>query len=154
MSKENLQALLGQLGQQIGLPGLALDDDDYCLLRVDAQLDVGLEFIDDQQALVLCARCGALTDHNRQRVLAEMADANFYWVGSGGGTLATNSREGAVYLQYREATAHLTLERLEQLLHAVVSNAGFWHSRLAQADEAPAPPAPALPQDLHSGWRA
>ena len=80
MSKQNLQTLLQRLGQTVGIADLALDDDGYCLLRLDGTLDIAVEFIEDAELVVLTARCGALGEQNREAVLQQIADANF-WLG-------------------------------------------------------------------------
>jgi hypothetical protein len=145
MSKQNLQTLLQRIGQTVGIPDLSLDDDNYCLLRLDGTLDIAVEFVEDAELVVLTARCGALGEQNRQAILQQIADANFYWTGAGGGTLSTNSREGMVYLHYRESTAHLDQARLENLLQAAVMNAERWGARLAAASSAAPADTPAAP---------
>jgi hypothetical protein len=137
MSKQNLQTLLQRIGQTVGIPDLALDGDGYCQLRIDGTLDIAIEFIEDGELAVFTARCGAIGERNRAAVLQQIADANFYWVGAGGGTLSTNSREGMVYLQFREPTAQMDLARLQDLLQALANNAERWGVRLAALDAAP-----------------
>lgn len=155
MSRQNLQTLLQRFGQTVGISGMALDDDGYCQLRLDGKLDISVEFIEDGEQAVFTARCGAFGDHNRARVLQQIADANFYWVGAGGGTLSTNSREGMVYLQFREPTAQMDQARLEKLLQALVMNAERWAGRLAdpapESSSAAAPDA-AAPGGMLAGW--
>lgn len=151
MSKQNLQTLLQRIGQTVGISDLSLDDDGYCLLRLDGALDIAVEFIEEAELVVLTARCGALGEQNREAVLQQITDANFYWTGAGGGTLSTNSREGMVYLHYRESTAHLDQAGLENLLQALVMNAERWGARLAAAGApatAPATPGAAVPGGL------
>ena len=132
MSVKSLQALLSRLGEAYGIPALQMDDDGYCLVRVDDRIDLAIEFHEDSQSLQLSARCGTLPEENRAGILQELLDANFLWSGTGGAMLATNSREGALYLQYREPIARLDQQRLADLLHAIVANAEAWHGRLAE----------------------
>ena len=138
MSKQNLQTLLQRIGQTVGIPDLALDGDDYCQVRIDGTLDISIEFIEDGELAIFSARCGPLGDHNRERQLQQIADANYHWIGGGGGTLSTNSRDGMVYLQYRESTAQMDQTRLENLLQALAMNAERWGARLADIAAAPA----------------
>lgn len=138
MSKQNLQTLLQRIGQTVGIPDLALDGDDYCQVRIDGTLDISIEFIEDGELAIFTARCGALGENNRESTLQQIAEANFYWVGGGGGTLSANSRDGMVYLQMREATTQMDQTRLENLLQALVMNAERWGARLAAASAAPA----------------
>lgn len=144
MSRENLDTQLQRLAQAHGLAGLQLDADGYCLVRIDGKLDLSLQFDDDSQSLVLTARCGPLPANGRERVLQALLDANYHWAGSGGATLSTNSREGAVYLQFREPTAQLESDRIADLLQAVILNAEFWGARLEKL-AAGSEPAAAMP---------
>ena len=137
MSRQNLDALLSRLAQSAGFPDLHLDSDGRCLVRIDGKIDLAIEFDDDSDSLVLSARCGTLPRENRERVLQALLDANYHWTGSGGATLATNSREGAVYLQFREPMLHLDAPRLQDLLHAVIVNAEYWGARLEKLASAP-----------------
>lgn len=137
MSKQNLQTLLQRIGQMVGIADLALDEEGYCHLRLDGRLDISIEFLEDGEQAVFTARCGAYGEHNRAQALQQIADANFHWIGSGGGTLSTNSSEGMVYLQFRESTTQMDQARLEKLLQALVMNAERWAARLAAAAQAP-----------------
>ena len=138
MSRENLETLLHRIGQRVGIPALGLDADGHCMVRID-EIELTIEFAEESDSVILSARCGALPVLGKDRLLQDIADANFFWLGSGGGTLSTNSREGALYLQYRELSAQLDEQRLDELLQGVVLNAEYWGSRLAGAEpEAPA----------------
>jgi len=143
MSKQNLQTLLQRIGATIGIPDLALDDDNFCQLRIGDTRDLSIECDERNEQVILTIRCGPLGEHNRAAVLQEITDANFHWVGGGGGTLSTNSREGMVYLQFRESTAQMDQARLEGLLEILIRNAEYWESRLAAASKAPAIPSDA-----------
>ena len=145
MSKQNLQTLLQRVGQTVGIADLALDEDDHCQLRIDGTLDITIEFTKRDEQAVFTARCGTLAEHNRTEMLQEIADANFHWIGGGGGTLSTHSKEGLVYLQFRESTAQMDQARLESLLEALITNAEYWARRLASA-----PVAPTVPSDAAS----
>jgi len=154
MSRENLEGLLRGLAASAGFPDLGLDADGRCLVRIDGRIDLAIEFEDDSQSLMLTARCGALPQSNRERVLQALLDANFYGAGSGGATLSTNSREGMVYLQFREPTLHLDQARLQDLLQAAIVNAEFWGARLAKLAAEPAAHAPAHAHAHHAYTRA
>ncbi|MDP3618709.1 MAG: type III secretion system chaperone [Ramlibacter sp.] len=132
MSQENLEIQLQRLAQAKGLPDLRLDADGHCMVRIDDQLDLTFQFEEDSQSLVLSVCCGKLPATRRERVLHALLDANFYWSGSGGATLSTNSAEGTVYLQLREPTAQLDADRLEDLLQALILNGEIWVARLAR----------------------
>ena len=130
MSKQNLQTLLQRIGETVGIPDLSLDDDNVSQLRVDGALDIMLEFFERTEQVVFTVRCGELGQNNRNAMLQEIAEANFHWIGGGGGTLSLNAEDGMVYLQFREPTAQLDQTRFEGLLQALIMNAEHWGTRL------------------------
>ena len=129
MSRENLEGLLRRLGASVGIDALGLDEEGCCALQVDGDL-VSIEFDEESQSAILTTACGPLPEAAREAALQAIADANFHWAGTGGGTLSTNSREAVVYLQYREPTIHLEGPRFELLLQALLHNAERWRKRL------------------------
>ncbi|WP_323000201.1 type III secretion system chaperone [Castellaniella sp.] len=151
MSQQNIQILLQRIGQQVGIPDLGLDDDDTCQIRIDSTRDIALEFLPSSEQLILTAYCGQLPARQRTAILEQISDANFHWVGTGGGTLSTQSESGAVYLQFREPTAQMDQPRLEQLLQALIQNAEYWGAQLAAADTAPDSAAPHQQDGASSG---
>ena len=142
MSKDYLNSLLSRVGELIGMHNLTADDDGYCLLRIDDQLDLSIEFDEDTESAILSATCGVLPEPPSPALLAEIIMANYYWIGSGGGTLALNGRNRTLYLQFREPMAQLDAPRLKDLLEALVMNAETWGRKLREAATAPASPAP------------
>lgn len=138
MSRTNLHTLLTRFGQKVGLPDIGLDDDNFCMLRLDGALDLSIEFVENGEYAIFSARCGALVQDDGAHALRIIAEANFHWAGTGGGTLSLNARENTVYLQYREPTAQMDQIRLENVLQALVNNAEHWIARLAALEPVPA----------------
>ncbi|PTY04508.1 hypothetical protein DB346_03475 [Verrucomicrobia bacterium LW23] len=144
MSRENLEILIERLSEDLGLGDLRLDPElDACGFVADGRLDVLIEFDDASASVILTATIGDLPVENRGAVLQDLLDANYYAIGSGGGTFATNSDLGKVYLQIRESTAQLDKTRLVQLVQSLLNTGDAWQERLtggaAAAGSAPAP---------------
>lgn len=133
MSKENLRSLLERLGQEVGAANLELDAEGYCLVRIDDRIDLSIEIDEDSDSVILTAGCGDFPQEPSAALLLEMLDANFYWAGSGGATLSTNSETGVVYLQIREPLAQLELPRFQELILGLITNAEYWMSHLESA---------------------
>lgn len=138
MSQPHLQTLLTRLAEQLNIEGLQLDNTGYCLVTVDQKIDLSIEFNEETQSAIFTTLCGVLPAEgceSRAAILLELLDANYYWAGSGGATLSTNSDLGTVYLQFRESAAQLDQARLEEILQALLDGTDFWQSKLL----APAP---------------
>ncbi|MEZ0298586.1 MAG: type III secretion system chaperone [Candidatus Methylacidiphilales bacterium] len=131
MPRENLDVLLEKFGRIMEVD-LSLGTAGHTVVKVDERIDLVLSFEPDSQSLVLIATCGTLPHDHLLPLLQEILDANFHWAGSGGATLATNSQQGKLYLQYREPIQHMDERRLQELLTAIVHNATIWADRLEQ----------------------
>ena len=131
MSEANLQTLLLKFGQRVGIADLALDDDNYCMLRLDDTLSLSIEFFAAGEQVIFTARVGTLPREQRNALLQAIAEANFHWAGTGGGTLSLNPQDDSVYLQFREASTQMDQQRFENLLQALVHNTERWAARLA-----------------------
>lgn len=142
MSETNLQTLLSKFGERVGIADLALDDDNYCMLRLDDALSLSIEFSPVGEQVIFTTRVGTLPGEQRNALLQAIAEANFHWAGTGGGTLSLNPQDDSVYLQFREASTQMDQQRFENLLQALVHNTERWAARLA----GPAPAASAAPQ--------
>ena len=149
MFPQSVSDAFERLGEELGVEQFSFDDDGYCLLRIDDAIDLAIELDEDTQSVFLTADCGDLPTANREKVLQELLDANFYWAGSGGASFATNSQAGTVCLQAREPAAHLDLDRLRHLLLAMISNAEVWRKRLEEiaAEQAPTQTSTEFPPD-------
>ncbi|HSI84235.1 MAG: type III secretion system chaperone [Candidatus Methylacidiphilales bacterium] len=129
MSRENLIALLGSLGERIDAD-MTLDAEDHTLLQVDGRIDLAISFDEDTRSVLMVAKCGHLPTGNLQSLLLEVLAANFHWAGTGGATLAVDPHERTLHLQFREPTDQLDEDRLQLLLAAIVQNARKWADRL------------------------
>lgn len=133
MSKSVFDSLLAQLGALTGISDLFADEDGYCLVQVDGYLDVSIEYDEERNLVTISAALGRLPEPLSTSLLAELLQANYYWVGTGGGSLALNGLNKSLHLQFRESLERMDGERLNSLLEAIVINAELWYRRLQQA---------------------
>ncbi|HOB61168.1 MAG TPA: type III secretion system chaperone [Candidatus Competibacteraceae bacterium] len=148
MARKHFDTLLSRVGDAIGVGNLEADADGYCLLRVDGQLELSIEFDEDSQSVILSAACGQLSATASSQILLELLSANFYWSGAGGSTLSVHGPTRTVYLQYRETIDHLDAPRLQDLLHAMLMNSETWSERLTALASGQAAPGAAVPMPV------
>lgn len=130
MPKNSLDTLLDQVAKLTGIPDLATDEEGFCLIQIDEQLDLSIEYHEDFGAVVLSITCGKLPQEPSIALLQEILEANYYWMGSGGGTLAINGIRRTLDLQFREPLDHLDAGHLKDLMEAMVINAEVWQQKL------------------------
>lgn len=136
----SLDRLLGELGANIGLPGLAFDQAGRIRLAVD-DLPVELERTSDSSALLMTCLVGELPAAGREAAMGRLLDANFLYKGTQGATLGVALGSDVVVLFYRAATAGLGLVELRQMLENFVAAGEHARTLLVPGDEPAAAPA-------------
>lgn len=131
MSRSTTDALLGALGERVGLPGLRLDDSGCCQLAFDRRWLVTIGLQPSGQRLVLHCPLASpeLTASLSRELLLALLDANFLNRGAGPGTLAVGPDRRVcvqVELPLAGADANLLHNALEHMLNV----AQVWAERL------------------------
>jgi hypothetical protein len=149
MSSGTLAGLLQDLGDSIGVAGLAPDAQGYCLIGIGEVL-VTMQHEPERDELLLFTRLAVVPEPLHAAACIELLSANLFWIRSGGATFAFEPAEGAVYLQAREPMRVLDTPAFRRLLEGFVETAEAWTARLmalAAAPESAAtePPEPPLP---------
>ena len=133
--------LLGELGQRIGLEGLALDDEGHASLGLD-DVFVSLDVREEVGQLLLSAPLGQPGGDSAQ-LYGRMLDANFLGVGTAGATLARSPGSGTIVLWQALPREELEISRFEQRLQSFVDIAEAWAAAIGEAGDAAVPEEPA-----------
>lgn len=136
-ARDALSALLGELGEVIGIGRLELDEGDGCALAFDERLVLNIAWEEETGLAALYVELGGIRDEQRPALHAAMLAANFAGRDTGGGALGIDPRSGAAVLVRRVDPRGLTAGELEHLLERLVGAAAAWMTRLAE----PPPPA-------------
>lgn len=142
--RDQIDLLLGEFGREIGLAGLALDEDGHAALAFDDVL-VNLEFDEAGDRLLVYAYLGEIRG-DAGAAMQAMLEANLFWRGADGGTLAMERGTGGVVLQLAVPATELDQAKLQVTLEQFINNAEQWAHRidegkLAKADGAAERPA-------------
>lgn len=130
MSKENVQVLLKQFGNTIGLADLALDEEGFCSLTFDDQIVLNLQYDQRTENIVIFAELGKIKDEGALKVYARLLEANIFWKETGGGTLCVEPKTMTAILEYQEAVAHMNDVRFQRLIEGFINTAEYWISHL------------------------
>lgn len=137
MSLDQLKHLLKELGQSIGLPDLAPDDDGYCCLSFDSKITLHIQLDDDTGNLTFFSEVGKVEEDRQLEIYTRMLEANVFWLGTGGATLGVNSENLTATLGYQEPITGIDFQRFQQLLEGFVNTAEKWIDRLIEIQSAP-----------------
>ena len=117
--------LLNTFGLTIGIDGLSLDDQGYCCLRFDA-LDTHFQYDPANDRLVLFAQLGALDEDALAEGCVWMMNANLFWAGTNGGTLAVQPGVNQVFLHTKTSIQGMDYPHFERWVGELVSAADQW----------------------------
>ena len=147
MGRENIDAVLQDLGERLGMPGLRLDEAGACQLLFDQRWLVTLVHVPPLASLGLhCPVTGAgEADRLPAASLLAMLKASFQGQGAGGATLCIGPGQRA-YLQRVMQLPEPGAARVQQALEQLLNFAETWAERLSRPESATrpvaAPPGP------------
>ncbi len=106
---------------------------------LDEATAVGLDFMADQEKLVLSMELGAVPEDRKTASYEFMLLYNFNWPQSGGIKLGLDAPEGNVVLMFELNVSQLELPELQHILASFVEKARAWRELVAigLGDEAP-----------------
>jgi len=141
MSLDLLRSFLGALGAEIGLPGLAPNDDGYCLLQVE-NLPVSIQYRRDTGDVVLFVRLCRIAAYATAEANEMLLAANLFWGQTDGATLAIQQPGNEVYLQAKDKLQALDAPQFNAMLERFVHVGEAWRQRLelltSEDDDEPA----------------
>lgn len=140
MNKQ-LETLLQQLGERVGLPDLAWDEGGECTLLFDDNVGINLSVEEDNQALVLYSIVGQLAPSVRTQAYEQLMSANFFWKDTLGATLGADTTTGTIVMAQSIPLSIIDLDVLENMLEHFIGLTENWMKRLAKlADGLETPP--------------
>ena len=133
MSLTAFQALVAELGQSLGMAGMAAGEDGYIGLTID-KLDVHLQYEAEEDTVVLFCRLQEADPDRRDVVYGMLLAANVLWQGANGATFSADPDTGRVFMADRRARAALDVESLSAWIERFADTAGYWHARIETAN--------------------
>lgn len=133
--KELLQKMFDEIAEREGTPRIDLSEDDAAALPFGDGMLLHVQYRDKIPEVDFTVPLGSVPREKRAYVFEQLLEANFYWIGTRGATLAYHADMEQVVLQYQEGTAHLTAERLQGVLEGFLAVAIEWKAKLAEIVE-------------------
>lgn len=132
----NLSDLLSDLGNQIGLGPLKLDDSGVCRLVFDGDVSIDLEAGDDDgNSLLLHSVVGTTPPEGRLAYYSALLTGSYLGTQTVGGSLSLDPSTGEAVLWTSLEIAQLDTEVLANKLTAFTQAIRHWTEELANAHE-------------------
>lgn len=130
MTKENVDQLIVEFGDAIGVEDLRFDETGYVALITEDGMVLNLDHMDDQDCLVMSSTVGEITDEFRYELYDEMLKANFLWSETLGATLCVSPEGGHALLMTSITTGDLDLPKLQNVHEVFVHLTRAWTERI------------------------
>jgi hypothetical protein len=142
-----LKTLVSEIGNQVGLEKLSLDEEGFSSLRFDDRFVINLQAVPDDEALMLYTDLGAPASGDQ--IYADLLRANLFWRSTMGATLSLSDDATPHVILAREFSwRHYDFGQVISVLETFVNTAEDW-SELVQskssADERPPQAEPSSP---------
>lgn len=123
--------LLAAFGKTLTLEGLALGEDDTCVLLFDDDLALTIELDEPGARFVFSIYLDRLPAEGAEPLLRELLAANLYWLGTEGATVGLQASTASLMLMHASAVASLDDASFERLLDALLKTAERLRARIA-----------------------
>ncbi len=120
--KDDINRLLEEFGNYLGLESLALDEDNYCCLSFDAVF-VNIEAIPASSMVLLHTTLGQVAENAGADIYRQLLEANYFFQQTAGATLGLETGTRVVALTQIVDIAHMDLSGWEAVIQAFVDAA-------------------------------
>lgn len=130
----NIPDAIAELGHQIGLPGLALDETGRCRVNFDGDLSIDLESEPGGRSLRLSAPATPLpAGQCSSEVLELLLRANAFGTSTGGAHFSLSRTDGQVLFEHRLDMRTLDFGSFTLGVESFVNHLEGWQMKLAAA---------------------
>ncbi len=130
MTRAIVQSIFSEIGTNIGIPDLALDDSDHLGIVTDDGVGVNFEYFEDDDVLVIYSTIGEVPEEHRLRFYEELLHANFLWQATAGATLSLAPRGNLVMLNASVTVHDLDRAKLLKVTDHFAKLSWAWSDRL------------------------
>ena len=119
---EDINRLLNDFGNHLGLKNLELDDQGHCCLNFD-EIYVNIQAIDESSSVLLYSSLGRLPEDAGRDVHVRLLEANYFFQRTAGATLGMEAATGLVAMTITVDLADMELTDWEAAMKAFVDAA-------------------------------
>ncbi|MEZ5581677.1 MAG: type III secretion system chaperone [Candidatus Competibacteraceae bacterium] len=127
-----MHQLIKDLGREIGLPEMAMDENDFVCLFTNDGVVLNLDYHEDEDVLVMYATVGEIPDDQRLQLYQELLQANFFWQSTAGATMCIDHTAERVMLMTNITVGDLDLPKLMAVLDHFTGLAWVWSDRIRE----------------------
>lgn len=128
MNTNVVRSFIAELGREIGIPDLELDEYGYCCFMLGEHV-VNIE-TDDNGIIFLYSNIGDLPEKGREAFYEMLLNANYFCQQTAGGTLGVDSQADIVLYMMQAHESSLDGTAFLQMLENFINTAVTWSERI------------------------
>jgi hypothetical protein len=129
-----INALLGELGNRIGLGNITLDENSMCRLIFDDALVVDIEALPDGKTFFLHSVVCRTPLENKGAFYEELMDGHLFGQATGGATFGLDKNHGEILLFQKFQTEGTDYQEFQSALEMFLNRLEHWKEKIASSD--------------------
>ncbi|MDR1665765.1 MAG: type III secretion system chaperone [Puniceicoccales bacterium] len=125
-----INGFLKRIGKGLGIPDLALDENNHCILLFDEKIVLNIDLDEEGKKLVTYAYIGEVPLECRELVLEKALEGNFFWNETDGGTLGIDRQSQSLVLAKAFGLPLKDPKNFEENLASFVEVVEKWITRI------------------------
>ena len=130
MSLTAIQALFAELGQQLGMAELALDENNHCILNIDDGNDIHLEYLESEDLLLMVSALPPVEEKHQAVIYGTMLQGNYLWQDTYGATLAIHPETDAIIIEHKMRIDTIEPGSLQEHIAGLDTLTRAWEERI------------------------
>lgn len=126
----NIRDVLKELGLQMGLDNLKLDENRVCRLVFDKEFAVDIEASEDEKIVHIYAKVVSAPPEKREEFYALLLEANLFGKGTGGAMFALDQTQNDVYLCRALSMESTDYQDFVNVLETFVNHLEAWVKKI------------------------
>ncbi|NIZ02152.1 type III secretion system chaperone [Thalassospira lucentensis] len=152
MSLTAIQALFAELGQQLGMAELALDENNHCILNIDDGNDIHLEYLESEDLLLLVSALPPAAEKHQAKIYDILLKGNYLWQDTYGATLAIHPETDAIIIEHKMRIDAIEPGSLQDHIAGLDTLVRAWEERIGEVvaeQDTPSSDTAPRPQDMN-----
>ena len=126
----NIEDVLKELGNQMGLPNLKLDENKVCRLIFDKKFTIDIEASEDLKTVHIYSALCIIPPRDKETLYESLLEANLFGRGTGGAAFGVDIEMGEILLSQKLVMEKLDYQDFVNVLESFVNHVEAWTEKI------------------------
>lgn len=129
-----IESLLTELGNQMGLPNLKLDENKVCRLIFDKKFTVDIEASEDLKIVHIYSALCTIPPRDKENLYESLLEANLFGRGTGGASFGVDIEMGEILLSRTIEMEKVDYQDFVNVLESFVNHVEAWTEKIDKGE--------------------